>query len=206
MSRVFWKIVALAIVGYFAVAYNTSMDQGAADEAKRAELEKVEEAEQETLRASIRQMASRTGAIDNWEQELSGGEAFRSEPILTIELEKLWLQGQPILFMGYIKDIATHDQSNYLVLVERGFFGITSKLLQPGLQLALISKKETIDSFLENYPDTLKPPVFGSVIAVVAQINAIRTIERFEIEGETHAIKRADGELVDIAYARDVRL
>ena len=150
-------------------------------------------------------MVSRTGAIDDWEQRLSKGEKYRLEPILTIELERLWLQNHPILFIGTVKDIATHDQTQYKVLVERNLFNSFEYMFDTELQLSLLSGKEQIDSFLQKHPGLFKNDGFNNGVAVVAHINAIRTIYVPGEEGGREEIKIGDGELVDITFTGDVQ-
>ncbi len=130
---------------------------------------------------------------------MSRGERFRFDPILTVELEQLWLQQRPILFVGSIKDIATHDNTRYEISVERGRYSSFDYMFETELQLSLLSEKEHIDYFLKNYPDIFKNYGFNNGVAVVARINAIKTTT---ILGEE--LKIGVGELVEILHAGDV--
>ncbi len=211
MKKIRWILVALAVVGY-------CVNSGLEDEARR-EAEKAEaRAKAAKMEAAVSQMVSRTEAIDDWNLQLGKIKEYRSGPVFTIDLEKLWVRSRPILFRGVINDISTADPSRYTVLVERaerwGF------LEREGLQLSLVSSKEIVDSFLEKYPisrssDSL---VFGvaSPVAVVAHIHSIRTrkIQHCECSGsqdelygyvEDEEVKIGDGELIDILYLGDVR-
>jgi len=124
MKRIVWIIISVAVAGYFFNSYTVNK---AEREAERAEAKRIEQA----MKTTVLQMASRSNAVSNWEANLSKGESFRFEPILTVELERLWLQQRPILFVGSIKDIATHDHSQYVVLVERSLYGSEQKTGHP---------------------------------------------------------------------------
>lgn len=197
MKKTIWILIALVAGGYFVNSY---FENKAKREAEEAEAKRVERA----IRSSVAQMVSRTGAIHDWEQLLSKGEIWRFEPILTIELERLWLNKEPILFIGAVKDIATHDQTQYKVIVERSLFGRSEYVFDTELQLSLISKKEQIDSFLKKHPNLFKDNGFNNGIGVVAHINAIRTMYVPGEEGEREEVKIGDGELIDIIFTGGV--
>ena len=198
MKKIIWIVIVAAIVGYF---FNSYMENNARREAERAEAERIEQA----TKTIVSQMTSRTNAVGDWEAGLSKGEEFRFEPILTVELERLWLQQRPILFIGANKDIATHDQSQYLVLVERNLFGSFEYMFGTELQLSLISSKDRIDVFLKKHPDLFKDYGFKNGVAVVARINSIRTIYVPGEDGGREEVKIGDGELIDIVYTGDVQ-
>ena len=197
MKKVIWIIVALVVGGYFVNSY---MENKAKREAERAEAERIEH----TIKSAVAEMVSRTGAINDWEPRLSKGEQFRLEPILTVELEKLWLQNRPILFIGSVKDIATLNQSQYTVLIEMSLFGSFEHMFGTELQLSLLSSKERIDSFLEKHPDLFKNYGFNNGVAVVTRINAIRTTYVPGEEGGREEVKIGVGEMLDIIYTGDV--
>ena len=155
MKKVIWIIVVLVVAGFLVNSY---IQKRAKEKADRAEAERIEK----NIRSSVSTMVSKSNAIDSWEQKLSRGERYRYDPILTIELEKHWLVDKPILFIGAINDIATHDESHYLVSVERSLFGSFDYLFDTELQLSLISKKDQIDIFLNKYPDLFKDYGFNN--------------------------------------------
>lgn len=197
MRKIVLVIMTAAVVGYFINSYIVIKSE---QEAKKAEAERVHNA----TKAAVSQMATQKNAISDWEETLSNGESFRFEPILTIELERLWLQQRPILFIGSIKDIATYDNSQYLVSVERSFYGSLEYMFGTELQLSLLSEKEYIDSFLKNYPELFKDYGFKNAVAVVARINNIKTKTVLEADGERVEVKVGVGELVEILYMGDV--
>lgn len=197
MKKIVWIIIVVAVGGYF---INSYMENKAKREAERAKEEKIALA----TKTAVSQMASRANAVTDWETNLSKGDKFRFEPILTIELERLWLQQRPILFIGAIKDIATHDQSHYTVLVERSLFGSFEYMFGTELQLSLISEKDRLDTFLKEHSELFKDNGFKNGIAVVAHIDSIRTAYVPGEEGEREEVKVGDGKLVDILYTGDI--
>ena len=197
MKKFVWAIIAIAVVGYFIDSY---MVNKAKREAEKAEAERIEQA----TKAAVTQMATRTNAVSDWEESLSKGERFRFDPILTVELEQLWLQQRPILFIGSIKDVATRDNTRYEISVERSLYGSFDYMFGTELQLSLLSEKEHIDSFLKKHPDLFKEYGFNNGVAVVARINAIKTTTILGEEGEREEVKIGVGELVEILYTGDV--
>jgi len=168
--------------------------------AEQAEAKRVEQA----TKSALGQMVLQTNAVDNWVTHLSRGEKFRSEPILTVELESMWLQNRPILFIGSIRDIATQDQSHYTISIESSLYGSFEHMFNTELQLSLIAEKERIDNFLIKHPDLFKNSGFNNGVAVVAQIKAVRTTYISGAEDAREDVKIGDGKLVDILYTGNV--
>ena len=194
-----WIIVWLIIGGYFVNSY---LENEAKHDAERAEAKRVEQ----TIKSAVAEMVSRTGAVDDWESRLSKGERFRFGSIFTVELEKLWLENHPILFIGNIKDIATYNESHYIVLIERSLFSSFDYMFGTELQLSLLSSKERIDSFLKQHPDLFKVSYgFSNGVAVIARVKTIRTTYVPGEEGEREEVRIGEGELVNILYTGDVR-
>lgn len=198
MRKIVWAIIAVSVVAYFVNSYTVNK---AKREAEKAEAERVER----VTKAAVTEMATRTNAISDWEESLSKGEKFRFEPILTVELERLWLQKKPILFIGSIKDVASHDGTRYEVSVERSLYGSFDYMFGTELQLSLLSKKEYVDAFLKNHPNIFKDFGFNNGVAVVARINGIKTTTVLGEEGEREEVKMGVGELVEILYTGDVK-
>jgi len=99
IKRVVVIILVLLVGAYFA---NSHLENKAKEKAKKAEAVKIEK----ITKAAVAKLVDRTNAVTNWKKILLKGQEFRLEPILTVELEQLWLTGRPILFFGSIGDIA----------------------------------------------------------------------------------------------------
>ena len=200
MKKIIWIIVALVIGGYLVNSY---LENEAKRDAERAKAKRVKQ----TIKSAVAEMVSRTGAVDDWDSRLSKGERFRFGSIFTVELEKLWLENHPILFIGNIKDIATYNESHYIVLIERSLFSSFDYMFGTELQLSLLSSKERIDSFLKQHPDLFKDNAYGfsNGVAVIARVKTIRTTYVPGEEGEREEVRIGEGELVNILYTGDVR-
>lgn len=200
IKRTIWIIVMTLIVvfvsGYFLKSSNEKKATKAAEDAEKQRIE-------ESTKAAVAQLVKRTNAVDNWEDNLSTDARFRLQPILTVELEKLWVLDRPILFLGAIKDIATTDKENYRVEIERTLFN-RDTFIYTELQLSLECPKQTIDSFLKEQPALFKDyPLNG--IAVIAAKDEIDTKPTVGSEGERKDIKIGKGKCIDIVYKGNVQ-
>lgn len=201
-KRVIWIIVIILIGGYFV---NNYLEDKAKEEAAKAETERIEKA----TKAAIVQLAKRTNAVDNWEKDLSNGNQFRSEPILTVELERLWLTDRPILFVGSIKDISTIDQETYKMEIERSSFsGFEYMFSGTQLRLVLQCQKQRIDSFLKEHLDLFKDDGVRNGVAVIADIDEVETKTVSGSEGKEEEIKVGigKGKCIDLFYIGNVQL
>ena len=197
MKKIVWIIISVVVIGYFV---NSHMENKARREVERAETQRVEQ----IIKDKVSQMVARTDAIRDWEATLSKGENVRFEPILTVELERLWLHQRPILFIGSIKDIATHNQSKYMVVLEKSLFSSFDYMFMTELQLSLLCDKNVLDSFTKKHPELFKDLGLQNGVAVVARINSIRSTYVIGEEGEREELKIGNGELLEIVYTMDV--
>ncbi len=202
MKTFIWIIVAIAVGGYFV---NSFMSERAERKAEEAEFARFE---LET-KAALAQMVARTGAIDGWQDSLIKGKRSRLQPILTIELEKLWLEDRPILFVGHVVDVSIYDQSQYMVWVEKGVFSDLVLFWDTPLRLALTINKDLFDSFLEKHPEIFRKfghQRYGSYnVAIVAYIHEIEVTHSIDEEGRREVLRIGHGNLVDILYTGNVR-
>ena len=197
MNKIAWILVVIAVGGYFTNSFIQ-------EKIKQKQLLMEEKRAEEIIKENVAQITSSYNAVDNWPTILSKGERYRSETILTIELEKLWLQERPILFIGSIKDIATHDNSQYSILIERNLNSSFKYSFPTELQLSLTSSQERINSFLQNHPNIFKKYEFDNSVAVVAKVNSIRTVYAPRYEGVHREIRIGDGQLLEIVYTGPV--
>lgn len=196
IKRVIWVIVIILITAY---VINNYLQKRSKEKEKKAEEKRIEIA----VKRSVADLVKVTNAIDGWEQVLSKGETYRMAPILTVELEKLWMAGRPIIFIGSIKDIVTLDKENYQIEIGRSLFNFKHFF---GTKLLLLLKcpKPKIDSFLKAHPDIFKEMGFMNGVAVVADIKNIDTKRIHDDEGETHEAKIGVGNCIDLAYTGNV--
>lgn len=195
MKKVIGVIVVIAVIGYLVNSY---MDKAATREVRRVKADTREvrgveaDKREQAIKSAVSQMVSRTGAIDDWESVLADGKEFQLRTFLTIDLEKVWLQDRPILYIGKILDIASHDQSLYRVIVVPDFLVNSKYTFSMVFELSLLADKAVIDAFLADHPNLFDEFNNQNGVAVVAQIAAIRS--------ETTV---GEGELIDIVYVGD---
>jgi len=197
MKKAVWILLA-TIAAIFVV--RSCMISDAKQEARRAESLRL----REVAESEIRELVERTNAVGDWQDTLSKGEAYRLEPILTVELERLWLHERPILFMGSIKDIATHDASRYLVAVEQNYFAADDYAFDTGLELSLVGDKSRMDAFVKANPELFANSGLNNAVAVIALIHSIDTRTVAATDGATEDTKVGRGELVDLIYTGDL--
>ena len=201
MRKVLSAVALIAIVAYFV---NSHIQERTRREAERAEAEREAERIEQLTRLNVSEMIVRTNSSDDWEEILSQGEKFRSTPILTVELERLWLQHRPILFVGAIKDIATHDDAHYRLTIERSLFSSIEYIFDTELQLSLLADIDQIDQFLSEYPELFKDYGFNNGVAVAALLESIETVRYPGEEGQIWEAKVGHGEVVEMLYTGDV--
>ena len=199
MKRILWFIFCVLIGGY---ALHSYQEKAIRQEAKRIEAERHTAG----IRRAYLDLLSGTNAVTNWEERLSKGESYRLEPILTIELEKIWMQLHPIAFVGVIRDIATHDNSTYRIRLEKRLFGSWKYMFDTELELSLLCEKEKIDTLLEDHPNIFDEFNFENGVAVIAQITSIESNTMLGPEGEKMDIRVGKGQLLDLVFVGDVEI
>lgn len=200
MKKIIWIILALAVGAYFVNSY---LENEAKRELVEVEQKRIWQATQQATKLAVAQMVSRTSAVSDWTSQLSKGKRLTGPSILTIDLERVWLQSHPILFIGTIVDIATLDQLNYTVSVKYPL-GLDNYLFYRNLELSLTAEKERIDSFIKKHPNLFKGGVLREGVAIVARVNSIRTVHIAREKGGTRVVKVGEGELIDIVYTGTV--
>ena len=199
MNKIVGVIIVLLLAGYFV---NTYVENNAKREAERIKTERDEQ----NIKASVQELVSRLNAVTSWDSQLSNGESYRIEPILTVELERLWITERPILFVGRIQDIKTKDKDNYTVVVERNMLSSYGNMFSTDLQLSLVASKNQIDAFLKIHPDLFKGLGFYKDIAVVASIASVETVYISGEECAREEIKIGYGKMLDLDFVGRVKL
>ena len=195
MKRTTIILVIVAMGAYLTFTFY----QTKAKEAAQQKVEKEKAAAfKEKAKSEIATMVSRYAAIDNWEEKLVEGDSGGEKRILTMELEKLWLTGKPILLQGFMGDVSTLNSSTYLVLIDQvPRKGLGKLKLGTKLRLSLECPKTIVDSFLSENP---KASSRGALVAVIAKINTIESASLKTEGGEIEEIKRGRGKCLDMSY------
>jgi len=199
MKKIVWIIIVLLIGNYFVNSY---IDNNKKHKAAKLEDQRIEQA----IKSSVEKMVSRTNSISNWESSLNKEGSYRFTPILTAELEKVWLSEKPILFIGTIKDVATYDKTKYTVSFKRNLLSSLNNMFSTELELSLLAPKQKIDVFLKNHPQLFKGVGFNNSIAIIAKVTSIKTEYYTGEQGQREEIKIGQGELIDILFLGGIRL
>jgi hypothetical protein len=154
-----WFILGLIALGFVVqnfLASNERIRIAEEEEAARIELE---------FSTALNSLIGDTGANDIWMDNLCASDrgGFRRLQIFSVELEKLWLDGKPILFEGSIHDVASHSESFYTVEFQHSnlFSYLTGAcFLRETLRLELRAPKSLIDPYLAQRQSTgsFRPP------------------------------------------------
>ena len=196
MKRIIWSCIAIVIISW---VVRSNIENNRIREEKLIEKEK----QAETIRADVNALARAHGARSNWVTTLSGGSQYRFKPILSIELERVWINNGPIVFWGSLKDIVTLDENHYEVMFERTLWASVEFMFDTDLRLSLQAKKSQIDSFMNSHQDLLGDYGFNNGIAVIAKVDEIYSNQIVDPECGIADIKTGSGELLDLIYTGD---
>jgi hypothetical protein len=180
LKRFLWLGAIVLILGYF---FYSSFQNRAKEDTREVQKQR----EIEATKAALDDLVARTNADDKWKQALHKGKGAWTGKILTIELEQLWLQKRPILFIGAIYDITTRNKREYIIHLGS----------ETDLRLELSCPKEKIDNFLKSNA-SLKPDTYLNFVTFVAIINKIRTEYLAAEDGSRLQARVGVGECVDV--------
>lgn len=167
---------------------------------EKAELEK-----EQSIRSTVEQMVLRFNAVNDWPERLTKGEKIRIGKIMTIELERLWLGQNPILFIGSIQDISTLDEQFYRLQIKRTLLNNPKLILLANIGLELKCSKRLLDPFLVQHPQLSSYLGHINGVAVIAKIDRIKTDFFEDKEGNKEEMKVGVGNCLDIAYTAMVQ-
>jgi hypothetical protein len=200
MRKYVWISIVLLIIGYFAWDH---FSKKAKEEQKEAQIEK----RKIESNALVEAMVIRTGANKVWREEVAGGDQYVFDPIYTIALEKVWLTGRPILLTGRILDIASLNDSSYVVEIESHG---RPRFYDLEFRFRLAAKKNRIDEFLRENPQ-IGERSYEDNVAVIGMIKSIRQGKTLtaELDGEEvyqdeKEVKIGEGELLELLYSENL--
>ena len=195
-GRLLFVLVVLAIVAYLVNGY---LERIALEKADRERRESIER----SVRASVSKMVSQYDALSDWQEKLSQTKSLKTDKILSIDLERLWLIERPILFVGSIQDISTMDGQFYRVRMKSHRPADPSRLSLAQLGLELKCAQTMLDSFMEAYPNLLAGPAFPNGVAVIAKIAEIKT-RAVSGEESKDELRIGVGDCLDMTYTGHV--
>ena len=148
------------------------------------------------------ELLKKHNAVDSWDKDICQGEAARTTPVLTMELEKVWLTDRPILFVGKIRDIKTEDKDNYRLIVDRDIFwaaALSRPLVRTGLEIWALCPKSLLESFVRMNPDYLDAE---NGIALVVKIDSIEPLEGADKDAGRESGRVGKGKCLDLICLR----
>jgi len=156
--------------------------------AEKKEQKKVERVVQEYnghFQQIKRSLIAKYNADTSWVKRLLGNESFRLYSIKTIEVEKAWLEKNPILFEGNLTDISSINENDYFL--EFGLSDLQTNIYIDEHDVFFLKvrfPKTKIDTLLKEYPELLKDylPVFSHQFLIVAKIDSIAKTITFKNE------------------------
>ena len=190
LKRVIWSCIAIALISWF-VQSNI--------ENKRIQEEEKQQAE--AIRDAANALGRAHGVTSDWVNTLSG---YKFKSILSVELERVWINNGPILFWGSLEDISTLDENHYEVVFKRSRSASRASRFRTELRLSLRAGKSLIDSFMQSNPDFPEHYRFNNGVAVVARIDEIYSNHVADPECGITDIKTGGGELLDLIYTGDI--
>lgn len=167
MTRYLIGLVLVAGVTYW--GYSWWQDRLVAEEKQIAS-----EARQRALRHSVADMATRANAVTGWAATLAGNKRMRTGPIMTAELQKLWLGDRPVLFVGNVRDVAMNKDGTYEVTVEYNWILARHMFLENEIRLSLRCSEEFATQLIQTAKAN-KGLRISPDTAVVASIERIET-------------------------------
>ena len=189
MTRYLVALVLIAGIGYW--GYSARQDHLESGERQRAR-----EARQHALKLAVADMASRTNAVTDWTETLAGAKKMSRGPILTAELQRLWLQNRPVLFVGSVRDVAIDKDHSYQVTIEYNQIGGRPMFLDNEIRVSLLCP----ESFATQLTQTImanKSLSFYADTAVIASIEKVETSIEKGAEGDTVRVLTGVGKCMD---------
>ena len=190
MKRALLIIIPILLVITYIVynGVNSHLAYKVQMEAKKTEKERIEK----NVTLAVANLLNKHNAFD-WVKKIEDRkELLGFRPILTVELETLWLTDRPTLFIGTIEDISTFNQEYYMLKIQG------RRAVRANYELALKCTKQKVNSLLKEHPDLTRGVTSG--VAVVATIDNIKTV------GGKDEIRIGEGKSIDIVYVEDVRI
>jgi hypothetical protein len=154
----------------------------------------------EQVESGLNRLVSQYNAIDNWEEILSKGNKTSASKIMTIELERIWLNERPILFIGTIEDISTIDNTTYRIRLGRGLYRRIEYIFFTEFGLELRCSKSEVDDFLKGHQHIFTDIEIFSSVAVIAKINQIKTEFYSGPEGSRKEMRIGVGDCLAIMH------
>lgn len=155
-------LIGLAVAGVY---YWTHL------QAEREQQQETRRQAKQQRQARILAMATADGADTTWEAALAGNKAVRVSPLLTAEVQAMWLAGRPILFQGSVGDVIAED-GTFRLVVSYSILKGQRPLLLTDLSLSLTCAASEVSPLLAA-ANTHSNGILGLDVAVTARISRV---------------------------------
>ena len=192
LRRLVYSII-LAALGYW--GYSTWQSSV---EKNRQQVER--QAQKEKLKSRITEVALKYGAVIDWPSRLTRENRLRHFPVLSAELQDLWINSKPILFIGKVRDIIRTSEEAVLLSIDYGWahpiFGHGVEALNAaGLRVKVQCANALAAPLIAAASSSV---AYYSNVALVANIDMIESsTERGEM-GEPIEVRTGTGKCIDI--------
>ncbi len=172
------------------------------DKSQRTHQEQQQrEARRSAVNARLSDFVKTTGSSADWDIG-AGTRADRSlDTLLMVDLERAWLSGRTILFIGTISDVSVVDDQTYLVFVEYRPDWQTF-LFSKELRLEVECSREKVQPLLDALKGSERRMFGGHGVAVAARITRVRRgTESGELDKTVYT---GVGSCVDLLYIENL--
>jgi hypothetical protein len=188
-----WGLLFLvALYGYNTYTENSK---------KAALVATAEKEKDEAIEKAALTLIQKNNANYQWIKELQNRDI--STPLLTADLQKMWIQKNPIFFIGRIQDISIKNSEEYLLKVK--YSGFDSFLIGATLELELICKKELVDDLLSKHKEVIQSFGLGDSILVIADISSVES-SKIKVESSDGDRKALEEKNIKIGIGKCIAL
>ena len=120
-------------------------------------------------------------------------------PVLTAELQRLWVIRRPILFLGSIEDVAINQDDTYQVIVEHDWIGVKNLFLRNNIRVSLRCPEQVATPLIQAVK-AKRTPQLGADIAIAGVIERIVTTSEKDSDGETTTVLTGVGTCINAVY------
>jgi hypothetical protein len=140
----------------------------------------------ERTKGRVEALKLSSGGSFNWMEKLFGGQGYRLDSILTIELEEVLIKSGPSLIVTTIVDVVTLNETHYQVYLKPSHGSAQFMDLSLSLQV----EKEIFNQFLLENP-TLEFSIIDNVVVAVQ-------LTHFRLRESERGTRVGYGKLLDI--------
>ena len=172
----------ILVVILFAISFwaKGCYDDGVASELREAAIE----AEKIKISDTISDFSRKHNAITDWGEVISGGNLKLAPSIHTGTMQRVWLSGRPILFIGKVKDYSMNSNGVYLItlksdILTRYEFPFLhkewSKVMLSSFEMQVACPEKKVDLVRHILENTIE--FGGPQIAAIVQVTSLNKIE-----------------------------